>query len=130
MHRDDSDSPPPTTAVREPAPKGEYDEQADPLQHLRRPPEARDPEAEDRAEVQRMWQQAGKFGFIGIEFGVATAIGYFIGRWLDVKFGTGPWLSMTFALCGVAAASIDLVRMVRRAQREEAQREQRNHPDV
>lgn len=71
------------------------------------------------SESRRMWRQAGQFGFIGIEFGVATAIGFFVGEWLDGKLDTKPWLSLIFALLGIAAASRDLYSMVKRAQRED-----------
>jgi len=73
----------------------------------------------DREDVRKMWARAADFGFIGIEFGIATAIGYFAGRWLDARFDTAPWLAMFLALCGIAAASMDLVRLVRRAREED-----------
>jgi len=76
-------------------------------------------EASNESETRRMWRQAGQFGFIGIEFGVATAIGFFVGEWLDGKLDTKPWLSLIFALFGIAAASRDLYSMVKRAQRED-----------
>lgn len=134
MHQDDPDSPPARTKERESALRAEehfQDKDRDPLQHLRQEaPAAIDPEVADRAETRRMWQQASKFGFIGIEFGIATTIGYLIGRWLDGKFDTTPWLSLFFALCGIAAATRDLIRMAGAAQREESRREQRNHQDL
>lgn len=84
--------------------------------------EAKASRRDDKDEVgQPRWmvRRAADFSFIGIEFGIATAIGYFLGRWLDGKFDTSPWLTMFFALCGIAAASIDLYKLVRRAQRED-----------
>ncbi len=69
---------------------------------------------------ERRWtmRQIGTFGTIGIEFGVATAIGLLFGRWLDGHFDTRPWLMIIFALFGICAAFIDLFRLLGRAQKE------------
>ena len=73
---------------------------------------------ERRSEVRSMWRQIGQFSHIGLEFGIATAIGYFAGRWLDGKLDTAPTFAAILALCGTAAAAMDLYRLVRRIQRE------------
>ena len=57
---------------------------------------------------------------IGIQFPVAIAIGYFWGRWMDRWLGTHPWLTIIFALFGVAAGFVNLFRITLRATREEA----------
>ena len=75
--------------------------------------------AQDRVEQKRMMKQAGKYSFIGIEFGVSVVIGYFIGSWLDSKFDTSPWLTLVFILLGLASASRDLFRLARRYKREQ-----------
>ena len=76
------------------------------------------PEQNDRDEAKAMWRTVGRFGHIGLQFGIATGIGFLFGRWLDGKFGTAPFLAAFFALCGTASAAIDLYRLVRRLQRE------------
>lgn len=48
-------------------------------------------------------KQAVRLGSVGIELAVSTVIGWLIGRWLDGKLSTGPWLSIVFLLLGVAA---------------------------
>lgn len=78
----------------------------------------------DRVEQKRMMKQAGRYSFIGIEFGVSVVIGYFVGSWLDEKFGSSPWLTLLFILFGLASASRDLFRLARRYKREQG----RNHP--
>ncbi|MDX9719566.1 MAG: AtpZ/AtpI family protein [Myxococcota bacterium] len=78
-------------------------------------------QAAERAERRRMWRQAGQFGSIGIEFVVATAIGFLAGRWLDRWWGTWPWMALFLTLCGIAAASRDLFLLARKAKREAEQ---------
>jgi F0F1-type ATP synthase assembly protein I len=54
---------------------------------------------------------------IGLELALSIALGYFGGRWLDGKFGTGPWLQWIGLALGLAAGGRSLYRVVRRAQR-------------
>ncbi len=44
-----------------------------------------------------------RYSSLGLEMGIATAIGFFIGHYLDGRFGTDPWLTLVFTLFGVAA---------------------------
>jgi len=48
--------------------------------------------------------------------GVATAIGWGIGYWLDLQFGTYPWLMLVFVLLGVAAGFKGVFRAAKEAQ--------------
>jgi ATP synthase protein I len=68
-------------------------------------------------------KQLGGFGSIGLEIGVAIAIGLLGGRWLDAKLGTAPWLMWTGFGIGIATAVRTLLRalthMRRVADREE-----------
>ncbi len=41
---------------------------------------------------------------IGIEFGLAIAIGIFMGYFLDKKLGTKPYLTFLFFIFGIIAA--------------------------
>jgi len=57
---------------------------------------------------------------------VAIALGFFFGRWLDGMFGTAPWCTVVFSLCGIAAGFVNLFRITAqaaRAEEEEARRE-------
>jgi ATP synthase protein I len=60
---------------------------------------------------------------IGIQFPIAMAIGYLCGWWLDKHLGTGPWLTIVFTLCGVAAGFYNLFVItanIERAEKEES----------
>jgi ATP synthase protein I len=47
---------------------------------------------------------------------VATFIGWGIGYWLDMQFGTEPWLMLVFLLFGVAAGFKGVFRAAKEAQ--------------
>ena len=66
----------------------------------------------------RLWLDVS---IVGIQFPVAIAIGYFAGRWLDAQFNTKPWLTIIFALFGIAAGFVNLFRIT--AQAEQAEKE-------
>ena len=69
----------------------------------------------------RIWLDVS---IIGIQFPVAIALGYFFGRWLDGLFGTAPWLTIVFALFGIAAGFVNLFRITAQASRAEKQMEE------
>ena len=69
----------------------------------------------------RIWLDVS---IIGIQFPVAIALGYFFGRWLDGLFGTTPWLTIVFALFGIAAGFVNLFRITAQASRAEKQMEE------
>lgn len=56
---------------------------------------------------------------VGIQFPVAIAIGYFWGAWMDGIFGTAPWLTVIFAIFGIAAGFVNLFRITAAAAHEE-----------
>lgn len=72
-------------------------------------------EAEDARAARQMRRAALDFGTVGIQFGIGAAIGYYLGAWLDDLWGTGPWLALSLALCGIASAFKELIRLTRRA---------------
>jgi F0F1-type ATP synthase assembly protein I len=47
---------------------------------------------------------------IGLVFPVAIALGFFLGRWLDGKLGTWPWLTGILTAFGIIAAFVNLFR--------------------
>ncbi len=57
---------------------------------------------------------------IGLEMGLAVVLGWFIGQWLDGKFGTDPYLMLFFVCIGVAAGFKGVLRVARQMKREEA----------
>jgi len=64
----------------------------------------------------RLWLDVS---IVGIQFPVAIALGFFFGRWLDGQFNTHPWMTMIFALFGIAAGFINLFRITAQASRAE-----------
>lgn len=60
------------------------------------------------------WKAALGVMSIGIEMGVAVAVGWFAGSWLDARLGTSPWLMYLFLALGIAAAFRGLWRTARR----------------
>jgi ATP synthase protein I len=54
---------------------------------------------------------------VGLEMAIATVLGWWIGQWLDRRYGTEPWLMLLFLLLGVAAGFKGLFRAVREAKR-------------
>ena len=61
-----------------------------------------------------LWRTLGQLSTLGIAMVAAVAIGLGIGYWLDRWLGTSPWLTMLFALFGIVAGFVNLVRDVRR----------------
>ena len=64
----------------------------------------------------RLWLDVS---IVGIQFPVAIAIGYFFGRWLDGLLETKPWMTIVFALFGIAAGFVNLFRITAQAERAE-----------
>ena len=62
-------------------------------------------------------RQLGALSTIGLEMALSIALGLLGGRWLDEKFGTGPWLQWIGLALGLAAAGMSLYRLVRHAQK-------------
>ena len=67
-----------------------------------------------------MWRAALRYSALGLEMGVAVAIGYGVGWWLDRRFGTKPYLTMVFLLLGIAAGFLGLIRAAREVARSES----------
>jgi ATP synthase protein I len=55
-----------------------------------------------------------RFSTLGIEIGVALAIGLLLGWYLDQLFGTEPWLLIFFFIFGLAAGFRNLIRLARK----------------
>jgi ATP synthase protein I len=64
----------------------------------------------------RLWLDVS---IVGIQFPVAIGIGYFFGRWLDSQLTTKPWMTIIFALFGIAAGFVNLFRITAQAERAE-----------
>ena len=62
----------------------------------------------------KLFRMLGALSTVGITLVVATVIGYFIGHYLDGRFGTTPWLTLVFLLLGIAAGFKNLYDQTRR----------------
>lgn len=57
---------------------------------------------------------AGRVGAIGIELVLSIFLGYFVGRWLDGKLDTRPWLQWVGLVLGLAAGARSLYQLTRK----------------
>jgi len=71
-------------------------------------------EKEDKAETRRQLRTATRVGAVGLEMGIAVAVGFLLGNWLDGKFDTTPYLGLIGLLLGVGAAGKALWRTARK----------------
>ncbi|MBZ0116516.1 MAG: AtpZ/AtpI family protein [Sandaracinaceae bacterium] len=69
-------------------------------------------------EGRQQLRQGSKVAALGLELGLSVAVGAFTGTWLDARFGTGPWLTYVLLLCGLAAGSRSVYRLVKRTNME------------
>jgi hypothetical protein len=51
-----------------------------------------------------------KYAGVGIQFGLAISLFALLGRWLDVRFGTGPWLLLVGVLLGFGGGTYSLLK--------------------
>jgi len=63
------------------------------------------------------WKAIGDYGTVGIEMVLSVMIGFFVGRWLDGKFDTDPYITLVGFAYGIAAAARAVYRAWRKAQR-------------
>ena len=66
----------------------------------------------------KMWRLAAKYSAVGIEMGLAIAIGWFGGTFLDGKLGTTPYFAYILLGCGIVAGFLGLYRLARDFRRE------------
>ena len=64
-------------------------------------------------------RKAGPVWSIPFLIPIATAIGGFMGWWLDSKFGTKPWLVIIFTLLGLASGLYESAKILIQATRED-----------
>ena len=63
------------------------------------------------------FRQAATMGSFALFLGLSVVVGYLIGRYLDNWLGTGPYLTIFWVICGVAAAIMELIKLIRKARR-------------
>lgn len=47
-----------------------------------------------------------------LSFVVAIGLGWVIGRWLDARIGTAPWLTALFVVFGLVAGILNVYRTI------------------
>ena len=62
------------------------------------------------------YRQLGLLGTIPILIAVGPVVGFFIGRWLDEKLGTEPFLLVLFLIFGFVAAGREIYGIIKRAE--------------
>ncbi|OGW42095.1 MAG: hypothetical protein A2132_05135 [Nitrospirae bacterium RBG_16_43_11] len=63
----------------------------------------------------RYYHQVGLFTGIPIILVAGPAVGFFIGDYLDRKFGTAPWLMFFFIVIGFVASIRQTIEFINRA---------------
>ncbi len=66
----------------------------------------------------KLLRMVGVLSTVGLTMVFATVIGLFFGHWLDMKFGTSPWLTAVFLLLGIIAGFRNLFIYVKKSQEE------------
>ncbi|MCX6826534.1 MAG: AtpZ/AtpI family protein [candidate division Zixibacteria bacterium] len=64
------------------------------------------------------YRQIGLLTTIPILLAVGPLVGFFIGRWLDSKFGTEPYLMVLFLVFGFVASGREIYRLLKRTEEE------------
>jgi ATP synthase protein I len=67
----------------------------------------------------------------GIGFIMAGSImgGYFLGSYLDSRFGTAPWLLITFLLMSIAAGFLEVYNILKKAMKETSDNNKKSKKD-
>lgn len=52
---------------------------------------------------------------VGTSFAFSIIIGTAMGWWLDKQFGTKPWLTIFFMLCGIAAGFKNMIYFTKKS---------------
>ena len=74
-----------------------------------RPSNDQDPENE-RGYIFRTFRVVGPFFTLGIQLAAAVALMFFIGRWLDERWGTAPWMMLTGTALGAIAGFYNFIK--------------------
>lgn len=63
-------------------------------------------------------RQIGILTAVPLVLPLGPLIGYFLGHWIDQKFGIDPFATIVMILLGVAASVRETIRMIREALRQ------------
>jgi F0F1-type ATP synthase assembly protein I len=65
------------------------------------------------------WRQIGLLTSIPFILALAPIVGYFLGKFLDQKFRTQPWLSFILLILGFVAGVRETIHIVKMSQSED-----------
>ena len=68
----------------------------------------------------------GLTGGIGAVMAACILGGYFIGRYLDAKFGTAPWLLIASLLITMVAGFLEVYKIVKKVTKETTKNDKKN----
>ena len=68
----------------------------------------------------------GLTGGIGAVMAASILGGYFVGRYLDSKFGTAPWLLIASLLITMVAGFLEVYKIVKKATKETTKNDKKN----
>lgn len=71
---------------------------------------------------------AGPLFGSGIQLAASVVLMFFLGRWLDEKFGTTPWLMIVGIFFGLGAGLYNFVRIVMKVDRQDSMRDKNSIP--
>lgn len=81
-------------------------------------PESLRPKKRKKKKERSQYRQIGLLGTIPILIGVGPVVGFFIGRWLDGKFGTEPYLMIVFLIIGFVASGREIYGIIKQAEKD------------
>ncbi len=58
------------------------------------------------------FSDVGPFFTLGLQLALAVILFFFLGRWLDTRLGTAPWLMLAGVSVGIVGGLIHFVREV------------------
>jgi ATP synthase protein I len=67
-------------------------------------------------ENQTNWGQGLAMGF---EMAIGVGVGYFVGTWIDKKFGSAPWGFLVGSMLGLIAGAYLLIKEVNRMDKQD-----------
>jgi F0F1-type ATP synthase assembly protein I len=66
-------------------------------------------------------RSAGPILGSGIQLAATVVLMFFLGRWLDSKFGSDPWLMLVGTFFGLGAGLYNFVKIVQRADKKKTE---------
>lgn len=86
-------------------------------------------ESRPGAESQKTgWAGVGPLFSQGIQLALTVVVLFFVGDWLDKKWGTSPWLMLVGLFIGIVGGLIKFSRTALEAGREEDAKDKSAHP--